>query len=106
MPFAATWMDLEIIILNEVSQTEKGIILINYIQERKIYANYYYFNHHNIICFKTQMLTCINCISYFTKKKINIENTFLRVCHVLEHSPSPLVVDQGVQMKIQIPLSI
>ena len=25
MPFAATWMDLEIIILNEVSQTEKDI---------------------------------------------------------------------------------
>ena len=24
MPFAATWMDLEMIILNEVSQTEKG----------------------------------------------------------------------------------
>ena len=26
MPFAATWMDLEIIILNEVSQTETNII--------------------------------------------------------------------------------
>ena len=25
MPFAATWMDLEIIILNEVSQTERQI---------------------------------------------------------------------------------
>ena len=24
MPFAATWMDLEIIILSELSQTEKG----------------------------------------------------------------------------------
>ena len=24
MPFASTWMDLEIIILNEVSQTKKG----------------------------------------------------------------------------------
>ena len=26
MPFAATWMDLEIIILSEVSQTETNII--------------------------------------------------------------------------------
>ena len=25
MPFAATWMDLEIVILSEVSQTEKEI---------------------------------------------------------------------------------
>ena len=28
MPFAATWMDLEIIILSEVSQTETNISLI------------------------------------------------------------------------------
>ena len=27
MPFAATWMDLEIIILSEVSQTERQIII-------------------------------------------------------------------------------
>ena len=27
MPFAATWMDLEIIILSEVSQTEKNKFL-------------------------------------------------------------------------------
>ena len=26
MPFAATWVDLEIIILSEVSQTEKDIL--------------------------------------------------------------------------------
>ena len=26
MPFAATWMDLEILILNEVSQTKTNII--------------------------------------------------------------------------------
>ena len=28
MPFAATWMQLEIIILTEVSQTEKGKYMI------------------------------------------------------------------------------
>ena len=28
MPFAATWMDLEIIILSEVSQTKTNMILL------------------------------------------------------------------------------
>ena len=31
MPFAATWMDLEIIILNEVSHTEKDKYMISLI---------------------------------------------------------------------------
>ena len=30
MPFAATWMDLEIIILSEVNQTEKDTYYITY----------------------------------------------------------------------------
>ena len=30
MPFAATWMDLEIIILSEVSQTEKDKYMITF----------------------------------------------------------------------------
>ena len=29
MPFAATWMDLEILILSEVSQTEKDKYMIS-----------------------------------------------------------------------------
>ena len=35
MPFAATWMDLEIIILSEVSQTEKKKYDITYIWNLK-----------------------------------------------------------------------
>ena len=31
MPFSATWMDLEIIILNEVNQTEKDKYMISLI---------------------------------------------------------------------------
>ena len=31
MPFSATWMDLEIIILSEVSQTEKDKYMISLI---------------------------------------------------------------------------
>ena len=43
MPFAATWMDLEIIILSEVSQTEKNkylmISLICGIQKKMVQMN-------------------------------------------------------------------
>ena len=45
MPFALTWMDLEIIILSEVSQTEKGkyhmVSLICGILKKKIQMNLY-----------------------------------------------------------------
>ena len=42
MPLATTWMDLEMIILSKVSQTEKWIIDVTYIwnlkkKKRKIY---------------------------------------------------------------------
>ena len=44
MPFVATWMDLEIITLSEVNQTEKDkyhlILLICGIQKKKIQMNY------------------------------------------------------------------
>ena len=40
MPFAATWMDLEIIILSEVSQKEKDIYhMISHIQNLKYDTN-------------------------------------------------------------------
>ena len=36
MPFAATWMDLEIIILSEVSQTKTNIISYHlYVESKK-----------------------------------------------------------------------
>ena len=40
MPFAATWMKLEITILSEVSQTEKGkyhMILLICVESKKLY---------------------------------------------------------------------
>ena len=37
MPFAATWMDLEIIILSEVSQTKTNIICYHlYMESKKV----------------------------------------------------------------------
>ena len=39
MPFAATWMDLEIIILNEVSHTEKDKYLTTYMWNLKYHTN-------------------------------------------------------------------
>ena len=36
LPFSATWMDLEVIILSEVSQTEKDIIPYqSYVESKK-----------------------------------------------------------------------
>ena len=40
MPFAATWMDLEIIILDEVSQTKTNIIQCHlYVESKTNYTN-------------------------------------------------------------------
>ena len=35
MPFAATWMDLEIIILSEIDQTKTNIIYHLYVESKK-----------------------------------------------------------------------
>ena len=35
MPFTATWMDLEIVILTEVSQTERDKYDITYVEYKK-----------------------------------------------------------------------
>ena len=51
MPFAATWMDLEIVILSEVSQTEKDKYhMISFICGSKI-------NGTNELTYKTEIVT-------------------------------------------------
>ena len=35
MPFGATWMDLEIIVLNEVSQTKTNMLCCLYVESKK-----------------------------------------------------------------------
>ena len=39
MPFAATWMDLEIIILSEVIRTDRQVLHITYIWDLKYDTN-------------------------------------------------------------------
>ena len=48
MPFAATWMDLEIIILSEVSQTESQISYFSYMWNLKK-------NDTNELTYKTEI---------------------------------------------------
>ena len=43
MPFAATWMDLEIIILSEVSQTKTNITYRLYVETKKKNTNEFTF---------------------------------------------------------------
>ena len=47
MPFAATWMDLDIIILSEVSQTKTNTIYHLYVKSKK--------NDTNELIYKTEI---------------------------------------------------
>ena len=48
MPFAATWMDLVIIILNEVSQTKTNIWYLSYVESN------FFKNDTNELIYKTE----------------------------------------------------
>ena len=50
MPFAATWMDLEIIILSEVSQTKTNIIWYHvYVKSKEKHKSTYLQNRNRLI---------------------------------------------------------
>ena len=48
MPFAATWKDLDIIILNEISQTEKDKYYITYLWNLKNSTNFLFGNRKRL----------------------------------------------------------
>ena len=60
MPFASTWMDLEIIVLSEVSQTKANIIWYRlYVESKK--------NDTNELIYKTNRLTDLEIKLMVTK---------------------------------------
>ena len=58
MPFAATWMDLEIIILSEVSQTEKDKYHDNhfYVESKKWYKWTYLQNRNRLTDLENKLM--------------------------------------------------
>ena len=48
MPFAATWKDVDIIILNEISQTEKDKYYITYLWNLKNTTNFLFTNRKRL----------------------------------------------------------
>ena len=55
MSLAATWMDLEIIILSEASQTEKGKYMGSLIESNKMIQRIYSQNRNRLKDFKTKL---------------------------------------------------
>ena len=67
-PFATTWMDLEIIILSEVSQRKTNTIYHLYVESKKWYKWAELQNRNTVIQ---------NSIPPVTKQNTNIENQFI-----------------------------
>ena len=50
MPFAATWMDLQIVILSEVGQRKKNVIYYClYLESKKMYKVTYFQNRNRVM---------------------------------------------------------